>query len=158
MPFHNLRSFLSFIEKKGDLHRIKTEVDPVLEITEIALRVVKEKGPALLFENVKGSRFPLLINVLGADRRVEQALGHSPRQVGEELAGVAEAMMPPSPSKMWSNRKTLLKVLSMKPERVGFPAVRKNNIETADIDVLPIAQSWPKDGGRFITFQIGRAS
>lgn len=153
MPFHRLRDFLSFLEKKGDLHRIQVEVDPVLEITEIATRVVQQKGPALLFERVKGSSFPLLINVLGADRRVEWALGRTPQQVGEELSHLAEAMMPPSPKKMWAQRKSFMKVLAMKP-RVSSGAVLQNKIEPANLEKLPIAQSWPKDGGKFITFPL----
>ncbi len=154
MPFRNLASFVSFLESKNDLVRIKAEVDPVLEITEIVLRVIKHKGPALLFENVKGSSFPLLVNALGAERRVEWALGRKPSEVGKDLAHFAEGMMPPSPQKIWEGRSTLGRVLSMRPKFVSSPPVRENVIEPANLDKLPIAQSWPEDGGRFITFPL----
>lgn len=154
MPFHNLQSFISFLEKKGDLIRVKAEVDPLLEITEIATRVVKQSGPALLFENVKGSKFPLLINVLGAERRVNWALGRTPMDVGQELAHFADALMPPSAAHLWEQRSTVGRVLSMKPKMDSSPPVTQNKINPADLDLLPIAQSWPKDGGRFITFPL----
>lgn len=154
MPVHRLRDFIALLEQKGDLKRIRVEVDPLLEITEITTRVVKEKGPALLFENVKGSSFPLLINVLGAERRVEWALGRKPAEVGHELGTLAEELMPPSPRSLWRHRRSLLKVAAMKPKKVGSPAVTSHRIEPADMDRLPIAQSWPKDGGRFITFPL----
>ncbi len=154
MPFHKLQDFIAFLEKKGDLHRIKVEVDPILEITEIATRIVKKKGPALLFEKVTGSSFPLLINVLGAERRVEWALGRTPKQAGEELAGLADAAMPLSLKKLWERKKSVMKVLAMKPKSVGHGSFEKHRIEPADMNQLPIAQSWPKDGGRFITFPL----
>src|SRR4051812_22959994 len=118
MPFRNLKSFVKFLEQKGDLLRIKVEVDPVLEITEIATRVVKQSGPALLFENVKGSKFPLLINVLGSARRVDWALGRTPTDVGAELGRFADGLMPPSPTRLWAQRGTVFKVLKMKPKNI----------------------------------------
>ena len=77
MRFDNLRDFLAHLEKAGQLRRIKVPVDPELEITEIADRVMAEPdgGPALLFENVKGSNFPLAINVFGSAQRTAWALG-----------------------------------------------------------------------------------
>lgn len=154
MPFQNLSSFLHFLEEKGDLHRVKAEVDPVLEITEITTRVVKKKGPALLFENVKGSKFPLLINVLGAERRVAWALGRTPAEVGAELKHLADSVMPPSPAKLWSQRASLKRVLAMRPTQKWFPPIKANKIDNVDLGQLPIAQSWPEDGGRFITFPL----
>ena len=65
MPYDSLAEFLEELEAEGDLARIKTEVDPILEIAEITDRISKAHGPALLFEKVRGSRFPLAINVLG---------------------------------------------------------------------------------------------
>jgi 4-hydroxy-3-polyprenylbenzoate decarboxylase len=154
VPFQNLNSFLKFLEEKGDLHRIKAEVDPILEITEIATRVVKKKGPALLFENVKGSKFPLVINILGAERRIEWALGRTPAQVGNELAGMAHSLMPPTPAKLWEQRAAIKRVLAMRPKPTFFPPIKSNKIQPANLSVLPVAQSWPLDGGRFITFPL----
>src|ERR1051325_11665045 len=69
LAHEDLREFIRTLEAAGELKRIRTEVDPILEISEIADRVSKRGGPALLFENVKGSRMPLLINAFGSDRR-----------------------------------------------------------------------------------------
>ena len=74
MPYKNLKEFIKTLEEKGELKRITAEVDPELEITEIADRVSKAGGPALLFEKVKGSEFPVLINAFGSYRRMELAL------------------------------------------------------------------------------------
>ena len=75
VAFEDLREFLKLLERSGELARVKAEVDPDLEITEVADRMVKSGGPALLFERVKGSKFPVLINALGSERRVGLALG-----------------------------------------------------------------------------------
>ncbi|CAM5472016.1 3-octaprenyl-4-hydroxybenzoate carboxy-lyase [Streptomyces tendae] len=75
MAYDDLRSLLRALEREGDLKRIKAEVDPYLEVGEIVDRVNKAGGPALLFENVKGSDMPLAMNVFGTDRRLLKALG-----------------------------------------------------------------------------------
>lgn len=68
MAYDDLRSFLRALEREGELKRIKAEVDPYLEIGEIVDRVQKAKGPALLFENVKGCAMPLAMNVFGTEQ------------------------------------------------------------------------------------------
>ena len=85
MSFSDLQSFVRALEGAGELRRISTPVDPELEITEIYDRVIKREGPALLFENVIGSDFPLLINALGSPARIELALGRPPEQIGAAL-------------------------------------------------------------------------
>jgi len=75
MAYKDLQDFVKHLEKNGLIKRIKTEVDSELEITEIADRVSKEYGPALLFENVKGSKYPVLINAMGTYERMSMALG-----------------------------------------------------------------------------------
>jgi 4-hydroxy-3-polyprenylbenzoate decarboxylase len=148
--FDDLQEFIRYLEAIGDLKRIKTEVDPILEVTEISSRVIKERGPALIFENVKGSSFPLAINLFGTEERVELALGRKPREVGEELVFLFEKINPPS----------LKSFFSLLPKALGFLSMRTKNVkkglvqeieEEPDLDKLPIIQCWPKDGGRFIT-------
>jgi 4-hydroxy-3-polyprenylbenzoate decarboxylase len=73
--YKNLRDYIETLERLGELRRVRTEVDPVLEISEIASRVVKSGGPALLFERVKGSAYPLAINLFGTEQRMALALG-----------------------------------------------------------------------------------
>jgi 4-hydroxy-3-polyprenylbenzoate decarboxylase len=75
MIMNDLREFIDFLEKKKELVRIKTEVDPILEITEITDRLSKKGGPALLFEKVKGSQMPVAINLFGSYQRMAWALG-----------------------------------------------------------------------------------
>ena len=75
MAYAGFREFLEKLEKEGELKRIKTPVDPILEITEIADRVVRSGGPALLFENPKGSNIPLAIGVFATRKRMSMALG-----------------------------------------------------------------------------------
>ncbi|MCG0276043.1 MAG: UbiD family decarboxylase [Thermosediminibacteraceae bacterium] len=72
--YKDLQDFVNVLEQKGQLKRIKVEVDSELEVTEIVDRVVKQGGPALLFENVKGSKFPLLVNTFGTYERMKLAL------------------------------------------------------------------------------------
>ncbi len=74
LAYRDLREFIAKLEKEGELRRIAAEIDPVLEITEITDRVTRAGGPALLFEKPKGSRVPLLINMLGSERRMNLAL------------------------------------------------------------------------------------
>lgn len=146
----DLRSFLSLLEREGQLARVRVEVDPELEVTAIATRVVKEQGPALLFENIKGSHVPLAINLLGTSRRIELALGRHPQQVGAEIKKLMEIAMPPRPKKLLDEWRTVGKVLAAAPKRVKRAPCQER--ETApDLRTLPILKCWPKDAGRFIT-------
>ena len=146
----DLQAFLTQLERQGELSRVRVEVDPELEVTEIATRVVKEKGPALLFERVKGSAFPLAINILGSERRIELALGRHPQQVGTELRRLMEAAIPPRPKRLIDEWRTIGRVLAMPPKRVHRAAVQQVD-EAPDLGRLPAMKCWPKDAGRFIT-------
>jgi 4-hydroxy-3-polyprenylbenzoate decarboxylase len=70
VAYRDLRDFVKKLEKEGELTRVRTEVDPILEITEVTQRVTRAKGPALLFEKPRGSRVPLLVNTFGSVRRM----------------------------------------------------------------------------------------
>jgi 4-hydroxy-3-polyprenylbenzoate decarboxylase len=150
VSFLDQASFLDFLERQGDLRRIDVEVDPVYEITEIVCRVVRQEGPALVFERVKGSSFPLAVNVLGARRRIEWALGRHPGEVGRELVELAEGMNPPRLSGLYRLRKPLRRALAMRKKKVsGAPCQQVE--EPPDMGKLPILKCWPEDGGRFLT-------
>lgn len=153
MPFPNLPSFLRELERQHELKRISVEVDPELEVTEIATRVVREEGPALLFERVKGSSYRMAINIFGNARRIELALGCPPQQLGEELARLTQAMQPPSLAKLWASRKTVRRVVAMRPGH-GWRAASQQVVEEPELDQLPILKCWPGDGGRFLTFPL----
>ena len=148
--FYDLQSFINYLEKTGDLKRVKKEVDPELEITEISSRVIKEEGPALIFENVKGASYPMAINLFGTEERVELALGRKPREIGEELVYLFEKLNPPSLRSFFSVLPKAYDLLSMRTKNAGSSEVQDNIIQP-DLDKLPIIKCWPKDGGRFIT-------
>src|SRR5436190_8899163 len=92
--FRSLSQFLDHLGRAGDLKRVRREVDWAYEVTEIACREAKAEGPALLFENVRGAKFPLAVNVLAARRRIEWAIGRTPRSVGAELEEILHAVPP----------------------------------------------------------------
>src|SRR3954452_2342614 len=95
--FDGLRDFVRFLEGRGQLRRITREIDPVLEISEIAQRVMRAGGPALLFERVKGSRFPLLINTYATRERMSWALGVDDLSMhADTIADLVKAQPPAS--------------------------------------------------------------
>lgn len=150
MKFKALGEFVHYLESIGELHRVKIEVDPFLEITEITTRALREGKPALLFENVKGAKFPLAVNLFATERRIELGLGKSPGQLGNQLIDFLEQIVPPSIGKLWNERKMLQRFLSARSARASF-GFSQEVIGKATLDDLPIQTCWPKDGGRFIT-------
>jgi UbiD family decarboxylase len=104
MPPFGLRSFLVDLELHRELKRVRTEVDPRFEIAEIAQRMVRENGPALLFENVKGSRYPVAINLFGTFRRIERALGMHPQELGERIVRFAAGAQSADAEAVWNAR------------------------------------------------------
>jgi 4-hydroxy-3-polyprenylbenzoate decarboxylase len=151
MPFEDLQAFLSHLERHGQLKRIKAPVDPVLEVTEITQRVIREQGPALLFEQPIGSSVRLVMNLFGTMERVRMALGREPSEIGQELLETVHRVNPPSLKGLWDSRRTLKRALHMRPVRARRPACQEA-IEEPDLTTLPILQCWPGDAGRFITY------
>jgi UbiD family decarboxylase len=150
MRFPALGEFVQYLESIGELKRIRTEVDSHLEVTEIAARALREKKPAMLFENIKGSNFPLAINVYASDRRIELALGRHPQAIGDELIAFFEQMIPPKPSLLWKNRSFVRRLLKARHRTVLLGSSQQVVMEP-NLDILPIQTCWPDDGGRFIT-------
>src|SRR6266481_2222510 len=100
----NLRSFLDLLRREKDLVSIDTEVDPYLELAEIHRRVIERNGPALLFTRVKGSKYPVVTNLLGTHKRIDLAFGTKPEQFVKELVSVAKELLPPRRSVIWRHR------------------------------------------------------
>src|SRR5688572_21077013 len=96
----NLRSFLDLLRRENDLLTIDAEVDSYLELAEIHRRVIERGGPALLFQRVKGSNFPVVTNLFGTQKRIELAFGKRPEDFVNEMVSVAETLIPPSPAKL----------------------------------------------------------
>src|SRR5918994_6175066 len=100
----SLRTFLDRLTRENEIITIKAEVDPYLEVAEIHRRVIDEGGPALLFERVKGSRYPVVTNLFGTKRRIDLAFGPKPEAMVRELVQVAESLLPPRPADLWKHR------------------------------------------------------
>jgi len=150
MTFQTCGDFARYLESVGELHRCTIEVDPYLEVTEIATRAIKEKKPALLLEKVKGSKYPLVINTMASDLRCELALQKHPQQLGEELIKFLGDAVPPRPSSFLKHKSIVKRFLKASPKRVSS-AVSQEVVEQPNLDDLPVLTCWPDDGGPFIT-------
>lgn len=148
MSYKSLSEAAKDLEKNGQLIRIKEEVDPNLEIAEIHRRIFDAKGPALLFENVKGSPFPALSNLYGTFERTEWLFRHTLERVQKviELKADPSSFMR-NPLRYASAPFTALTALP-KRKTLGKTPVQYG---TTTIDQLPLIKSWPMDGGAFVT-------
>ncbi|MEN3334701.1 MAG: 4-hydroxy-3-polyprenylbenzoate decarboxylase [Blastocatellia bacterium] len=157
MAYQDLREFISALDKRGLLQRIRAEVDPELEITEIADRVSKRGGPALLFENPRGSNIPVLINALGSRERMHLALGVKDYS---EIAGrIIELTDVKSPQGLIDKLKMvprLADIGKMFPKIVKDGPCKERILREGEFSLfnLPIIKCWPEDGGRFITMPL----
>jgi 4-hydroxy-3-polyprenylbenzoate decarboxylase len=160
MAFSNLSEFIALLEERGHLKRITTGVDPELEITEITDRVSKgplEKNAALLFENVEGSDFPVLINSLGHPERMAWALGvEDLEELNQRLAAIIDLRLPQGLGAALSRAGDMLgalRAVGLKPNIVKKAPVQQEVYTGDDVNLekLPILKCWPQDGGRFIT-------
>ena len=133
MTPNNFQSFIHLLEKEGELHRIKTEVDPYLEITEISIKAQLEDKPAILFENVKGSKFPLAINTMASAKRIELALGEDPSKTGENLVNFVDSLNPPNIKSLWSNKKWIPNLLSTFPKTKRKSEVSENFLSNPNL-------------------------
>ncbi|MCP4378234.1 MAG: UbiD family decarboxylase, partial [bacterium] len=154
MSFVDLRSFLSHLEAGGQLARITAEVDSDQEITIIQHRVLSAGGPALLFENVKGSPYRLVSNLFGTPERVRSVFGGDPSETGELITKLAERLTPPSISAAWSQRKGIARVLKARMRNVSRGAIMDECFDPPQLDRLPVLKCWPMDGGAFFTLPL----
>ena len=150
--FDGLREFVRFLEARGQLRRIRHEVDPVLEVSEIAQRVMRAGGPALLFENLRGQRFPLLINTYGTKQRMAWALGVDDlAEHARTIAGLVNAQPPTSLLDKIRMLPKLGRVASATPRTVRSGPCQEVVDTSPDLGRLPILTTWPEDGGPYIT-------
>ena len=156
MAYRDLREFIKRLENEGELKRISAEVDPQLEVTEITDRVCKANGPALLFEKLKGSSHPLLINALGSKRRMALALEVD--DVDEVAARIRGFLDMQSPQGFFDKLKMLPKLAEIGaffPKTVKSgpckEVIKRDNFSLFD---FPILKCWPQDGGRYITWPL----
>ncbi len=158
MAYKDLREFLEYLEKKGDLKRIHHEVDTNLEITEICQRTLRNNGPALIFENPKGFDIPVLGNLFGTPQRIADAIGHKSiadfRQLGEMLAFLKEPRWPGEINEAIDKLPSFKKLLHVTPRLIKNAPCQENILENTDIDLssLPVQKCWPEDAGPLITW------
>ncbi|MBO8128884.1 MAG: menaquinone biosynthesis decarboxylase [Peptococcaceae bacterium] len=157
MAYRSLRDFMDVLEKRGLLRRVQIEVDRELEITEITDRVCKQKGPALLFENVRGYDIPVLINTFGSEERVKLALQtENLDAIGEELVNLIQPRE--LPATFMDKLKALPKLAQLSsfvPKTVkDGPCKEVIEKENPSLAKFPILKCWPGDAGHFITLPL----
>src|ERR1051326_442306 len=149
----SLRTFLDRLNRENEIVTIKAEVDPYLELAEIHRRVISEGGPALLFERVKGGRYPVVTNLFGTERRIDLAFVTKPEKLVRELVQIAELILPPNPAELWSHRSVALEFLKLGTRNTSRSPVAQVVDRPARLDQLPVLTTWQEDGG---PFKIGR--
>ncbi len=158
MKYHDLRDFIKQLEQQGELKRIKHEIDPYLQMTEIADRTLRAGGPALLFENPRGYNMPVLANLFGTPRRVAMGMGEESvtalRETGKLLAFLKEPEPPKSLKDAWVSMPKFRKVLDMAPKVLASAACQKQVFkgEQVDLGTIPIQTCWPGDVAPLITW------
>lgn len=158
--YKDLRDFIAFLEKNGELVRISEEVDPNLEMTEICDRTLRAGGPAILFENPKGYDIPVLANLFGTTKRVALGMGGENlddlHEIGKTLAMLKEPEPPKGFKDAWEKMPVFKQVLNMGPKVVSKAACQQVVIEKGDVDLskLPIQTCWPDDAAPLVTWPL----
>jgi len=162
MKYADLRDFLGQLESLGELKRIAVEVSPRLEMTEFCDRMLKNGGPAILFERPTGHTIPVLGNLFGTVRRVALAMGAEDalalREIGKLLAALREPEAPRGLREVWERlpelRQMLSKVMDMAPRELSSAPCQEVVWEGKDVDLsrLPVQTCWPADVGPLLTW------
>lgn len=160
MKYADLRDFIQKLEDKGELKRIAYPVDPHLEMTEIADRVLRAGGPALLFENPKGYDMPVLANLFGTPKRVAMGMGEDSvsalREIGKLLAFLKEPEPPKGLKDAWEKLPIFKKVLTMAPKEIKNAPCQEIVLEgeAVDLSKIPVMKCWPGDAAPLITWPL----
>jgi len=160
MDYKDLRDFILKLEALGELKRITEEVDPYLEMTEICDRVIRQQGPAILFENPKGYDTPVLANLFGTPKRVALGMGQTSvgalAEVGEVLAALKQPEPPEGMRDALDKLPVYKQVLNMAPKVIKKPLCQQVVIEGDEVNLadFPIQTCWPGDVGPLITWPL----
>lgn len=158
MALSNFRNFLDYLEQQGELKRISYPVNPYLEMTEIADRVLRSQGPALLFENPIGYKIPVLCNLFGTAKRVAMAMGRKEttelREIGELLAFLREPEPPKGIRQFFNVLPKYKQVLNMPVKRRSSAPCQELIFKDDKVDLtqLPIMHCWPEDVAPLVTW------
>ena len=150
----SLRTFLDLLNRENEIVTIKAEVDPYLELAEVHRRVIAEGGPALFFERVKGSRFPVVTNLFGTERRIDLAFGPKPEAFVRRMVHIAESILPPKFGELWQHRSVALELAKLGTRNTSRSPVTQVLDRPARLDQLPVLTTWQEDGGPFITLPL----
>ena len=158
MKYRDLRDFVGGLEARGLLRKVDEPVSTRLEMTALADRVLKAGGPALLFRQADGYKFPVLANLFGTPERVALGMGAADvselRQIGQVLASLKE----PEPPKGLKDAGKLLQMAKalwdMKPSEVRSAACQEVVWDGDDVDLgrLPVQYCWPGDAAPLVTW------
>jgi 4-hydroxy-3-polyprenylbenzoate decarboxylase len=156
--YRDLREFVAQLEARGELKRVRAEVSPRLEMTEVADRVLRAGGPALLFERPTGHDMPVLANLFGTVARIAAAMGAEDvtelRKLGELLAYLREPEPPRGLRDLWDKFPVFKRVLDMAPKERSSAPCHEVVLEGSQVDLarLPVQTCWPGDAGPLITW------
>jgi 4-hydroxybenzoate decarboxylase subunit C len=150
----NLRSFLETLRREDDLTEVTAEVDPYLEIAEIHRRVIDEQGKALLFTNVKGSKYPVVTNLFGTAKRIELAFTRKPQEFVKTAVELVDKLLPPKPKELWAYRSMAFDAFKLGTKKVKKAPILEAADQPADLNQLPLLQLWHEDGGHFVTLPL----
>ena len=150
----NLRSFIQTLRKENEIIEIETEVDPYLEIAEIHRRVIDEQGKALLFKTVKNSKYPVVTNLFGTNKRIDLAFGKKPQELVKRMVEAIEVLLPPKPKELWKYRDLGFSALKLGTKKTKRAPVLEVCDRPANLEELPLLQLWHEDGGHFITLPL----
>lgn len=156
MSYKDLHTFIEELEKSGELKRISAEVSSELEITEITDRISKAHGPALLFEKVKGSKYPVLINAMGSYGRMSKGFGvENLDELGDLISEYLNFGNYLPVKRLIKSTPRLLRLLYALPSRSRRRGKCQEVIErNVDLDTLPVLKCWPEDAGKFVTLPL----
>ncbi len=152
MNFLDLQEYIEALKKKGELKIVGAKVDPVYEMGHIADRLIKSGGPAVLFENPKGSTIPVAMNLFGTKSRMEFALGV--KDLNDLGKRVEDLINVEAPMNFWDKLKNIMKLkefANFLPKIVENPPSQAVIDDDVDLNSLPVLKTWPEDGGKFIT-------
>lgn len=148
----NTREFVQILDQENEVLHIHEEVDPNLELAEIQRRAVGKNGKALLFHNVRGSKFKVATNLYGSEKRIDLAFGKFPEEFLQRAVDLAQDLFPPTFKKLWSAKDLAFQGLKMGTRKSSESPLRAQTV--AGCSDLPQLKCWPEDGGAFITLPL----
>jgi 4-hydroxybenzoate decarboxylase subunit C len=148
------RAFVTLLKAAGELWVLEDPVDPNLELAQIQREICRRRGPAILFTQVKGTRFQVATNLYGSPHRLALAFGDAPASFIQALSRAVDDFLPPSPRKIWAMKHLVRQTLRIGLRRKRTGPVLQRQIDPVDLQALPLIKSWPEDGGAFITLPL----